>query len=138
MSENRAAKTTVLPLKAQEEILEKLFDQMYISREDLDEIAERYGVYGDAAILQQAYRRQQTQRFLSGLRDDDGIRLVMAVKGHKYVLIDYCNDRLGLTALHQRLQGQIKGLDKSDGKVLDRIEKLKGMIARFTRQESGE
>ena len=138
MSKNKAAKTTVLPLKAQEEILEKLFDQMYISKEDVDAITERYGISGDIVKLQQAYRRQQAQRFLSGLRDDDGVRLVMSVRGSKYVLIDYCNDRSGLTSLHQRIQSQMKGLDRSDGKVMDRIEKLKGMIARFTRQESGE
>ena len=131
-------KSTVLPLEAQEEILEKLFDQMYISREDIDEITRRYGVSGDIAALQRAYRMQQAQRFLSGLRDDDGVRLAMSVKGGKYVLIDYCNDKRGLTALHQRLQGQMQGLNRSDSKVLVRIEKLKTMIARFTRKNGGE
>ena len=129
---------TALPLEAQEEILEKLFEQMYISKEDIDEITKRYGVCGDIETLQKTYRRQQAQRFLSGLRDDDGVRLAMSVKGGKYVLIDYCNDKRGLTALHQRLQGQMKGLDRSDSKVLVRIEKLKRMISRFTRQDSGE
>ena len=131
-------KGTVLPLEAQEEILEKLFDQMYISKEDIDEITRRYGVSGDIAALQRAYRMQQAQRFLSGLRDDDGVRLAMSVKGGKYVLIDYCNDKRGLNALHQRLQGQMQGLNRSDSKVLVRIEKLKTMIARFTRQDGGE
>ena len=131
-------KTTVLPLEAQEEILEKLFEQMYISKEDIDEITRRYGVSGDIAALQRAYRMQQAQRFLSGLRDDDGVRLAMSVKGGKYVLIDYCNDKRGLNALHQRLQGQMQGLNRSDSKVLVRIEKLKTMIARFTRQDGGE
>ena len=131
-------KGTVLPLEAQEEILEKLFDQMYISKEDIDEITRRYGVSGDIAVLQRAYRMQQAQRFLSNLRDDDGVRLAMSVKGGKYVLIDYCNDKRGLNALHQRLQGQMQGLNRSDSKVLVRIEKLKTMIARFTRQDGGE
>ena len=131
-------KGTVLPLEAQEEILEKLFDQMYISKEDIDEITRRYGVSGDIAALQRAYRMQQAQRFLSNLRDDDGVRLAMSVKGGKYVLIDYCNDKRGLNALHQRLQGQMQGLNRSDSKVLVRIEKLKRMIGRFTRQNSGE
>lgn len=131
-------KGTALPLEAQEEILEKLFDQMYISKEDIDEITRRYGVSGDIAALQRAYRMQQAQRFLSGLRDDDGVRLAMSVKGGKYVLIDYCNDKRGLTALHQRLQGQMQGLNRSDSKVLVRIEKLKTMIARFTRKNGGE
>ena len=131
-------KGTVLPLEAQEEILEKLFDQMYISKEDIEEITRRYGVSGDVAALQRAYRMQQAQRFLSNLRDDDGVRLAMSVKGGKYVLIDYCNDKRGLTALHQRLQNQMQGLNRSDSKVLVRIEKLKTMIARFTRQNDGE
>ena len=137
MSANKE-KGTVLPLEAQEEILEKLFEQMYISKEDIDEITQRYGVSGDIAALQRAYRMQQAQRFLSGLRDDDGVRLAMSVKGGKYVLIDYCNDKRGLNALHQRLQNQMKGLGRSDSKVLVRIEKLKTMIARFTRQDGGE
>ena len=137
MSTNKE-KGTVLPLEAQEEILEKLFEQMYISKEDIDEITQRYGVSGDIAALQRAYRMQQAQRFLSGLRDDDGVRLAMSVKGGKYVLIDYCNDKRGLNALHQRLQNQMKGLGRSDSKVLVRIEKLKRMIGRFTRQNGGE
>ena len=122
-----------LPLKAQEEILERLFDQMFLDKKDIDEITERYGVYGDIEALRRSYRRQQAQRFIASLRDDKGDRLAMSVNGGKYVLIDYSNDKRGLNALHERLYAQMRGLERSDAKVKDRIEALKRMIARFTR-----
>ena len=121
------------PLNAQEEILERLFDQMVLDRADIDEITERYGVCGDIEALQRSYRRQQAQRIIASLRDDKGVRLAMSVKGGKYVLIDYSNDKRGLNALHERLQSQIRGLDRSDTKVTERIAQLKRIIARFTR-----
>ena len=123
----------LLPLKAQEEILERLFERMFLDKKDIDEITERYGVYGDIGALQRSYRRQQAQRFIASLRDDRGVRLAMSVKGGKYVLIDYSNDKRGLNALHERLYAQMRGLERSDTKVKDRIEELKRMIARFTR-----
>ena len=126
-------KATFLPLNAQEEILERLFDQMFLDKADIDEITERYGVFGDIEALQRSYRRQQAQRFIASLRDDKGVRLAMSVKGGKYVLIDYSNDKRGLNALHERLYAQMRGLERSDSKVKDRIEELKRMIARFTR-----
>ena len=126
-------KATFLPLNAQEEILERLFDQMFLDKADIDEITERYGVCGDIEALQHSYRRQQAQRFIASLRDDKGVRLAMSVKGGKYVLIDYSNDKRGLNALHERLYAQMRGLERSDAKVKDRIEELKRMIARFTR-----
>ena len=129
--EKRTVSSTVLPLKAQEEILEKLFTQMYISREDIDTITEKYGVTGDVETLQRSYRRQQAQRFISGLRDDNGVRLALSVKGGRFALIDYCNDRAGLNSLHERFQHTITGLKQSDSKVLERTEQLKRMIARF-------
>ena len=70
-----------LPLKAQEEILERLFERMFLDKKDIDEITERYGVYGDIGALQRSYRRQQAQRFIASLRDDRGVRLAMSVKG---------------------------------------------------------
>ena len=120
-------------MEAQEEILERLFDQMFLDKKDIDEITERYGVCGDIEALQRSYRRQQAQRFIASLRDDKGDRLAMSVKGGKYVLIDYSNDKRGLNALHERLYAQMRGLERSDAKVKDRIEELKRMIARFTR-----
>ena len=122
-----------LPLKAQEEILERLFDRMFLDKKDIDEITERYGVCGDIGALRRSYRRQQAQRFIASLRDDRGDRLAMSVKGGKYVLIDYSNDKRGLNALRERLYAQMRGLERSDAKVKDRIEALKRMIARFTR-----
>ena len=106
---------------------------MLLDKKDIDEITERYGVRGDDETLQRSYRRQQAQRFIASLRDDDGVRLAMSVRGGKYVLIDYSNDKRGLNALHERLQSQIRGLDRSDTKVTDRIAQLKRIIARFTR-----
>ena len=106
---------------------------MFLDKADIDEITERYGVYGDIEVLQRSYRRQQAQRFIASLRDDKGVRLAMSVKGGKYVLIDYSNDKRGLNALHERLYAQMRGLERSDAKVKDRIEELKRMIARFTR-----
>ena len=126
-------KSMLLPLKAQEEILERLFDRMFLDKKDIDEITERYGVCGDIEALRRSYRRQQAQRFIASLRDDKGDRLAMSVKGGKYVLIDYSNDKRGLNALHERLYAQMRGLERSDAKVKDRIEALKRMIARFTR-----
>ena len=106
---------------------------MFLDKADIDEITERYGVYGDIEALQRSYRRQQAQRFIASLRDDKGDRLAMSVKGGKYVLIDYSNDKRSLNALHERLYAQMRGLERSDAKVKDRIEALKRMIARFTR-----
>ena len=79
--------------------------------------AERKSVYGDIEARQRSYRRQQAQRFIASLRDDKGDRLAMSVKGGKYVLIDYSNDKRGLNALHERLYAQMRGLERSDAKV---------------------
>ena len=130
---NKSESSAFLPLEAQAEILERLFDQMFLDKKDIDEITERHGVCGDIETLQRSYRRQRAQRFIASLRDDNGDRLAMSVKGGRYVLIDYSNDKRGLSALHERLYAQMRGLERSDTKVKDRIERLKRMIARFTR-----
>ena len=133
----RAPKPAPIPLKAQKEVLEKLSSRSNIPKKELVEIGLRNGVKGDPEKLQISYIRQQMQRFLAGLRDDEGNRLVMAEED-RYVLLDGCGSQKALEGIHNRLQNQIRGLERTDRKVQGYIEAVKRTLARLAGQDSGE
>ena len=119
-----------LPPEAEAEIMEKLFSNMKISSGEIAAILARHGVSGDAAILQEQYRKRLGQRLMASLRDESGKREVLA-HGSEYVVVECCNDQQALKAIRRRIQGQMNGLDVSTRKVQGRIHVLERFLARF-------
>lgn len=122
-----------IPHEAQEEILEKLFDQMWIGREEVEKILLRHGVMGDIDLLQRQYRQRKGQQLMASLRDREGRRSVLASKGGKYVVVDLCGDRKELTNIHARLQHHVTGLSVTTDKVKNQLDAVNSVIQRLRR-----
>ena len=121
-----------LPPEAEAEIMEKLFTNMKISSGEIAAILARHGVSGDAAVLQEQYRKRLGQRLMASIRDESGKREVLA-HGSEYVVLECCNARQALKAIRRRIQGQMSGLDVSAAKVQGRVRVLDRLLARFRR-----
>jgi len=136
MSKNIPAKAMgppgrpLLPPEAEAEIMEKLFTNMKISSGEIAAILAKHGVSGDAAVLQEQYRKRLGQRLMSSIRDENGRREVLA-RGSEYIVIECCADRQDLKAIRYRIRSQMKGLDVSSGKVRGRIRVLDHLLSRF-------
>lgn len=120
----------ILPPEAEAEIMEKLFTNMKISSGEIAAILARHGVSGDAAVLQEQYRKRLGQRLMASIRDESGKREVLA-HGSEYIVVECCSDRQALRAIRQRIQSQMNGLDDSAGKVRCRIRVLDHLLSRF-------
>ena len=105
---------------------------------EIVEILRRHKVSGDAAALQDGYRKRLGQRLMASLRDEDGRREVLSTTGGDYVVVEYCNDQQKLKSIRRRVQGQMSGLDVSASKVQGRIRVLDQFIARFQRKRGDE
>ncbi len=119
-----------LPPEAEAEIMEKLFTNMKISSGEIAAILARHGVSGDAAVLQEQYRKRLGQRLMASIRDESGKREVLA-HGSEYIVVECCNDQQALKAVRRRIQGQMNGLDVSARKVQGRIHVLERFLTRF-------
>ena len=120
------------------EIMNKIFENGRFSEEEREDLIDRYRVEADMKELWRSWMRRQIQRFVSKLKDDDGNRLAVAVKGRGYVLIDYCNDKKALHSIHESIQNQINGLTRTDGKVQTRLENVRLMVERLAGQLGAE
>ena len=136
MSEERPARAAgppgrpVLPLEAEQEIMDTLSANMRISADEIAAILKKYGVSGDMDALQNAYRKRLGQRLMSSIRDENGKREVLA-RGSEYIVVECCSDQQALKAIRRRIQSQMNGLDDSAGKVRCRIRVLDQLISRF-------
>ena len=120
------------------EIMNKIFENGRFSEEEREDLIDRYRVEADMKELWRSWMRRQIQRFVSKLKDDDGNRLAVAVKGRGYVLIDYCNDKKALHSIHESIQNRINGLTRTDGKVQTRLENVRRMVERLAGQLGAE
>ena len=123
----------LLPLEAEEEILNTLFANMRISSGEIAAILKKHGVAADADILQDRYRKRLGQRLMAGIRDECGQREVLA-HGSEYIVLECCNDQKALKAIRRRIQSQMNGLDESADKVNSRIHVLDRLISRFKKE----
>ena len=136
MSEERPARAVgppgrpVLPLEAEQEIMDTLSANMRISVDEIAAILKKYGVSGDMDALQNAYRKRLGQRLMSSIRDENGRREVLA-RGSEYIVVECGSDQQALKAIRRRIQSQMNGLDDSAGKVRSRIRVLDQLISRF-------
>ena len=136
MSKNISAKAMgppgrpILPPEAEAEIMEKLFTNMKISSGEIAAILEKHDVSGDAAALQEQYRKRLGQRLMASIRDESGKREVLA-HGSEYIVVECCNDQQALKAVRRRIQSQMNGLDVSARKVQGRIHVLERFLTRF-------
>ena len=136
MSEERFARAAgppgrpVLPLEAEQAIMDTLSANMRISADEIAAILKKYGVSGDMDALQNAYRKRLGQRLMSSIRDENGKREVLA-RGSEYIVVECCSDQQALKAIRRRIQSQMNGLDDSAGKVRSRIRVLDQLISRF-------
>ena len=136
MSEERPARAAgppgrpVLPLEAEQEIMDTLSANMRISADEIAAILKKYGESGDMDALQNAYRKRLGQRLMSSIRDENGKREVLA-RGSEYIVVECCSDQQALKAIRRRIQSQMNGLDDSAGKVCSRIRVLDQLISRF-------
>ena len=120
----------VLPLEAEQEIMDTLSANMRISADEIAAILKKHGVSGDMDALQNAYRKRLGQRLMSSIRDENGKREVLA-RGSEYIVVECCSDQQALKAIRRRIQSQMNGLDDSAGKVRSRIRVLDQLISRF-------
>ena len=136
MSEERLARAAgppgrpVLPLAAEQEIMDMLSANMRISTDEIAAILKKHGVSGDVDALQNAYRKRLGQRLMSSIRDESGRREVL-VSGSEYIVVECCSDQQALKAIRRRIQSQMNGLDDSAGKVRCRIRVLDELLSRF-------
>ena len=124
----------LLPLEAEEEILNTLFANMRISSGEIAAILKKHGVAADADILQDRYRKRLGQRLMAGIRDECGQREVLA-HGSEYIVLECCNYQKALKAIRRRIQSQMNGLDESADKVSSRIHVLDRLVSRFKKEE---
>ena len=120
----------VLPLEAEQEIMDTLSANMRISADEIAAVLKKHGVSGDMDALQNAYRKRLGQRLMSSIRDENGRREVLA-RGSEYIVVECCSDQQALKAIRRRIQSQMNGLDDSAGKVRSRIRVLDQLISRF-------
>ena len=139
MSEERPARAAgppgrpMLPLEAEQEIMDTLSANMRISADEIAAILKKHGVSGDIDALQNAYRKRLGQRLMSSIRDENGKREVLATHGGEYVVVECCSAQQKLKAIRRHIQGQMNGLDDSAGKVRSRIRVLDQLLSRFRR-----
>ena len=121
-----------IPLEAENEIMTLLARDLRISADDIAYILEKHGVRADSDALQYAYRRRVGQKLMASIRDTAGRRELLASRCEKgsieYVVINACNDRRELNAIHSRILKSIAGLNASADKVRARL----GFLSRFT------
>ena len=114
-----------IPAEAQNEIMDRLMENMRISSDDVTDILLRYNVSDCEASLQRAYRKRVGQRFFASFRDEEGRREILAVRndrgGMDYVLVDACGDVKALQSIQDRMQRQIGGISASQDKVRERM-----------------
>ena len=122
-----------LPAEMRNELRKTLDERKCIDWSEVDPMFERYGIFGDTKKLQLNYGRQEVRTYFASLRDENGDRMVLAAKGGRFVMVDFCEERADLQAMHERIRGGINGLKKSDSKVLKRVEALKAAEARASR-----
>ena len=120
-----------IPPAAEREILDRLFDNMEISGEEIAAILKRQNVCCDVNVLQDRYRRQLGQRLMASLRDACGEREVLFNGKGQYIVLACCRDRRQLASIRRRIQHQMLGLNASAGKVQSRIAVLDRLIARL-------
>jgi len=128
---------TDIPAKAEQEIMDKLSKNLEISAEEVSDILAKYGVRGSNDALQRSYRKRLGQKLMASIRDEDGLREVLAVHngrgGMDYIVVSGCNDTARLHAIQNRIQRQMEGMDNSVEKVKRRVwalERLKGKLYR--------
>jgi len=122
----------VLPPRAEAEILELLYANMEISSGEIAAILKKHQVSGDMEALQDGYRKRLGQRLMASIRDDEGKREVLANGKGRYVVLECCGDRRQLQSIRRRIQGQMKGLNESSGKVQARLRVLDRLKARLS------
>lgn len=122
----------VLPSKAEAEILELLYANMEIQSDEIAAILKKHRVAGDVEALQDSYRKRLGQRLMASIRDDEGKREVLANGRGQYVVLECCGDQQQLQSIRRRIQGQMKGLNESSGKVQTRIRVLDRLKARLS------
>ena len=127
MQEPEEPRVPAIPPGAEKEILDRLFRDMHMNSDEMADILERYGVFGDPDALQRNYRKRTAQRLMSSFRDEEGKRQVLSGKGGEYYVVPLCNDLAALDEVGQRLKLQAQGLDKSSGIVARRI----GILAKL-------
>lgn len=125
--EPEESRVPAIPPGAEKEILDRLFRDMHMNSDEMADILERYGVFGDPDALQRNYRKRTAQRLMSSFRDAEGKRQVLSGKGGEYYVVPLCNDLAALDEVGQRLKLQAQGLDKSSGIVARRI----GILAKL-------
>ncbi len=120
-----------IPVEAQNEILERLSENMRISSDEVTDILMRYNVADSEPALQRAYRKRVGQRFFASFRDENGRREILAVRNDKggtdYIVVDACSDARVLQSIENRMQRYAGGMSKSQEKVRRRIRWIKGL-----------
>ena len=105
---------TDIPEKAEQEILDKLSANLEISAEEISDILAKYGVQGSNDALQRSYRKRLGQRLMASIRDEDGLREVLAVHngrgGMDYIVVSGCNDAARLQSIQHRIQRRERAL----------------------------
>ena len=74
--EPEESRVPVIPPGAEKEILDRLFRDMHMNSDEMSDILERYGVFGDPEALQRNYRKRTAQRLMSSFRDKEGRRIL--------------------------------------------------------------
>ena len=126
--EPEESRVAAIPPGAEKEILDRLFRDMHMNSDEMADILERYGVFGDPYALQRNYRKRTAQRLMSSFRDEDGKREILSGKGGEYYVVPLCSDLAALNDVGQRLKLQEQGLDKSSGMVARRVGILAMML----------
>lgn len=114
-----------IPQAAIDEIFAKLAQDMRISSDEMEAIMARHNVNKDTGTLRRSYQRSAGQRLMASVRDEDGVREIMAaynkeLKCWEYIVIDACNDPNKLASISKQLSESIAGLERSDEKVRQR------------------
>ena len=126
--EPEESRVPAIPPGAEKEILDRLFRNMHMNSDDMAEILERYGVFGEPDALQRNYRKRTAQRLMSSFRDEDGKREILSGKGGEYYVVPLCSDLAALHDVGQRLKLQEQGLDMSSSMVARRVGILAKML----------
>ena len=105
-ADTRAVNMPSLPLGAQDEILNKLFNDMHIHSDDIVKILKKYEVEGDVDALQDAYRRRVGQRLMASIRDGTGKREVLSQMAGLGNSAEKVHGRIGVLERLGRLFGR--------------------------------
>ena len=126
--ESEECRVPAIPPGAEKEILDRLFRDMHMNSDEMADILERYGVFGDPDALQRAYRKRKAQTLMSSFRDGEGKRTILSGKGGEYYVVPLCNDLSALHDVEYRLEQQAQGLHNSSGIVRRRVGILHKLI----------